>query len=68
MSVGAYGATLASNYNDRPRAPEVLVDGNRYAVVRERETHDDLVRRERPDAPFRECDVAVPDREMRKTP
>jgi diaminopimelate decarboxylase len=41
MSVGAYAATMASNYNDRPRAPEVLVDGDRYAVVRERESHAD---------------------------
>ena len=43
MSVGAYSFTMSSNYNDRLRAPEVLVDGNRYAVVRERETVDDLL-------------------------
>ncbi len=38
---------MASNYNSRPRAPEVLVDGDRIHVVRERETLDDLVRGER---------------------
>jgi diaminopimelate decarboxylase len=34
---------MASNYNSRPRAPEVLVDAGRHAVVRERERYDDLV-------------------------
>ena len=53
MSVGAYGATMASNYNDRPRAPEVLVEGNQYAVVRDRETYDDMLRLERPHAAFK---------------
>ena len=43
MSAGAYGFAMASNYNARPRAPEVLVDGDRYAVVRRRETYEDLV-------------------------
>ena len=37
---------MASNYNARPRAAEVLVDGTRFAVVRKRETYDDLVRGE----------------------
>jgi len=45
-SAGAYGFVMASNYNARPRAAEVLVDGGRYAIVRERETLDDLVRGE----------------------
>lgn len=45
-SVGAYGSVMASNYNSRPRAAEVLVRGDRYAVVSARETYDDLVRRE----------------------
>jgi diaminopimelate decarboxylase len=45
-SAGAYGYVMASNYNSRPRPPEVLVDGARYAVITERETYDDLVRRE----------------------
>ncbi|MCC6657329.1 MAG: diaminopimelate decarboxylase [Rhodocyclaceae bacterium] len=37
MSAGAYGMTMSSNYNSRPRAAEVLVDGERAFVVRERE-------------------------------
>ena len=45
-SAGAYGFVMASNYNSRPRAAEVLVDGDRFAVVRERETYEDLVRYE----------------------
>ncbi len=44
--VGAYGYVMASNYNTRPRGAEVLVDGDRYAVVTARETYDDLVRLE----------------------
>jgi diaminopimelate decarboxylase len=47
MSAGAYGFVMASNYNSRPRAPEVVVDGARFHIVRERETFDDLVRGER---------------------
>lgn len=47
MSAGAYGFTMASNYNTRPRAPEVLVDGGEFAVVRERETLESLVAGER---------------------
>ena len=43
MSAGAYGFTMASNYNTRPRAAEVLVDGTEFAVVRERETLEGLV-------------------------
>lgn len=53
MSVGAYAAVMGSNYNDRPRPPEILVEGNRYAVVRERESHADMMRMERPTAPYR---------------
>lgn len=45
-SAGAYGFAMSSNYNSRPRAAEVLVDGDRWAVVTERESYDDLVRRE----------------------
>lgn len=45
-SAGAYGQVMASNYNSRARAPEVLVDAGRHAVVREREQYDDLVRLE----------------------
>lgn len=54
MSTGAYGFTMASNYNSRPRPPEVLVKGNEYWVVREREKYDDLVHGERiPEILFR---------------
>lgn len=47
MSAGAYGHTMSSNYNARPRAPEVMVRGDRYDVVRDRETYEDLLRGER---------------------
>jgi diaminopimelate decarboxylase len=47
MSAGAYGHTMSSNYNARPRAPEVVVRGNQFHVVRERETYADLIRGER---------------------
>jgi diaminopimelate decarboxylase len=46
MSGGAYGFSMASNYNSRPRAAEVMVSGDRFAVVRRRETLDDLIRGE----------------------
>ena len=47
MSAGAYGFTMASNYNSRPRVPEILVKGGESFVIRDRETFDDLVRGER---------------------
>ena len=47
MSAGAYGFSMSSNYNARPRAAEVLVRGDRYDVVRDRESLADLVRGER---------------------
>jgi diaminopimelate decarboxylase len=43
MSAGAYGFVMSSNYNTRPRAVEVLVDGDRYTIVRRRERYEDLV-------------------------
>lgn len=46
-SAGAYGFSMASNYNSRPRAAEVLVDGERFAVISEREAYADLIRQER---------------------
>lgn len=46
MSAGAYGFVMSSNYNSRPRAPEVLVDGAQAHVVRERESFEDLIRGE----------------------
>jgi diaminopimelate decarboxylase len=38
---------MASNYNTRPRAPEVLVTGDRYTVIRDRETYEQLLAGER---------------------
>ncbi len=45
-TAGAYGFVAASNYNSRPRAAEVLVEGNAWRVIRQRETLEDLVRGE----------------------
>ena len=47
-AAGAYGFTMASNYNTRPRAAEVLVEGVRWRVIRERETLEQLVAGEKP--------------------
>ena len=47
MTTGAYGFTMASNYNSRPRACEVMVKGAAFKVVRKRETCQDLIRGER---------------------
>jgi diaminopimelate decarboxylase len=49
MSAGAYGFSLSSNYNSRPRAAEVLVSGDSYEVIRRRESYEDLVRLEEND-------------------
>ena len=46
MGAGAYGFSMSSNYNSRPRSPEVLVTGASWSVIRERETFGDLVRGE----------------------
>jgi diaminopimelate decarboxylase len=46
MDAGAYGFSMASNYNSRPRPAEVMVSGDRWAVVREREHNADLVKGE----------------------
>src|SRR5262245_2931124 len=54
MSAGAYGLTMASQYNSRPRAPEVLVDGTRFGIARRRETYADLVRGETAQPEMRE--------------
>ena len=48
-TAGAYGFVLSSNYNSRPRPPEVLVEQDRFQVIRERETYEDLIRGERAD-------------------
>lgn len=42
-TAGAYGATQASTYNTRPLVPEVLVDGDRFHIVRPRQSHDELI-------------------------
>ncbi|OYY05219.1 MAG: diaminopimelate decarboxylase, partial [Mehylophilales bacterium 35-46-6] len=42
MSAGAYGMSMASNYNTRPRAAEVMVDGDKFTVIRQREKVQDL--------------------------
>lgn len=46
FSAGAYGMAMSSNYNGRPRAAEVLVDGAAIRLIRRRETYQDLVRPE----------------------
>lgn len=51
MTAGAYGAAMASEYNSRLLVPEVLVDGERWAVVRPRPSYDDMLARE-PLAPW----------------
>jgi len=45
-SAGAYGFVMSSNYNSRPRACELLVDGDKVTVARKRETYEDLVKNE----------------------
>ena len=46
MSAGAYGFTMASNYNSRPRVAEVMVSGDQFAVIRKRETMESLIQGE----------------------
>ena len=47
MSAGAYGFSMASNYNTRGRVPEVMVKDDRFYVIRERESFDDLIKNEK---------------------
>jgi diaminopimelate decarboxylase len=47
FSAGAYGTTMSSNYNTRPRGAEILVDGTSARLIRRRETYEDLVGPER---------------------
>lgn len=47
MSAGAYGFTMSSNYNSRPRLAEVMVKGDAFHTIRKRETYEDLLRGER---------------------
>ncbi len=46
LSAGAYGYVMSSNYNTRPRVPEVLVNGSEYYVIKDREKIDDLIKNE----------------------
>jgi diaminopimelate decarboxylase len=45
-SAGAYGAVMASEYNSRPLIPEVLVDGDKFAVIRQRPTYEEMIERD----------------------
>jgi diaminopimelate decarboxylase len=47
MSAGAYGFSMASNYNSRPRIAEVLVKDKKFHVIRRREDYGDLTRGEK---------------------
>ncbi|MDO8519322.1 MAG: diaminopimelate decarboxylase, partial [Deltaproteobacteria bacterium] len=47
LSAGAYGFSMSSTYNSRPRAAEVMVSGTKAEIIRERETDEDLVRGEK---------------------
>ena len=47
FTAGAYGFSMSSNYNARPRAAETIVDGSKFSVIRKRETYEDLVNLER---------------------
>jgi diaminopimelate decarboxylase len=46
-SAGAYGAVMSSEYNSRPMIPEVLVDGDQFAVIRPRPTFDEMLNRDK---------------------
>lgn len=43
FTAGAYGFAMSSNYNNRPRAPEIMVDGDQFRIIRRRETLEDLI-------------------------
>ena len=46
MSAGAYGFVMSSNYNSRPRSPEIMVDGADVHVIRDRDSFEDQIRGE----------------------
>jgi diaminopimelate decarboxylase len=46
MSAGAYGFSMSSNYNSRPRVAEILVDRDKFYIIRQREDYDDLIQGE----------------------
>lgn len=45
-TAGAYGATMASTYNSRPLIPEILVKGDKFAVIRKRQSYDEMLKSE----------------------
>jgi len=47
MSAGAYGFSMSSNYNSRPRVSEVMVKGNKFNIIRQRESYKDLIKGEK---------------------
>jgi diaminopimelate decarboxylase len=47
-ATGAYGASMASNYNSRPLLAEVLLDDGRYAVIRRRQSFEEMIAGEQP--------------------
>jgi diaminopimelate decarboxylase len=49
LGAGAYGFVMSSTYNARPRPPEIMVEGDRYFIARQRETVNDLLRGETTD-------------------
>lgn len=49
FTAGAYSFSMSSNYNARPRAAEVLVDGDKFGIIRRRESYEDLITPERPE-------------------
>ncbi len=55
LDAGAYGASMASSYNSRQLPAEVLVDGDRYAVVRRRQTFDEMIAGEEPANDWRQA-------------
>ncbi len=46
-SAGAYGAVMSSEYNTRPMIPEVLVNGDQFAVIRPRPSYDEMINRDK---------------------
>jgi len=46
MSAGAYGFSMSSNYNSRTRVAEVMVKGDKYHIIRQRDVYEDLVKGE----------------------
>ena len=45
-SAGAYGAVMSNSYNTRPLIPEVLVDGDKFEIIRKRETYDEMLEKD----------------------